>query len=40
MNGLNMNLPKNLLVKSWKGKYRGQKQKWFIMKFTGKKSMK
>ena len=29
-------LPKNLLGKIWKGKYRGQKQKWFIMKFTGK----
>ena len=22
--------------KLWKGKYRGQKQKWFIMKFLGK----
>ena len=30
------NLPKNLLGKIWKGKYRGQKQKWFIMKFLGK----
>ena len=29
-------LPKNLLGKLWKGKYRGQKQKWFIMKFHGK----
>ena len=29
-------LPKNLLGKIWKGKYRGQKQKWFIMKFVGK----
>ena len=28
-------LPKNLLGKIWKGKYRGQKQKWFIMKFLG-----
>ena len=28
-------LPKNLLGKIWKGKYRGQKQKWFIMKFQG-----
>ena len=28
-------LPKNLLGKLWKGKYRGQKQKWFIMKFLG-----
>ena len=29
-------LPKNLLGKIWKGKYGGQKQKWFIMKFIGK----
>ena len=29
-------LPKNLLGKLWDGKYRGQKQKWFIMKFLGK----
>ena len=29
------NLPPNLLGKIWKGKYSGQKQKWFIMKFTG-----
>ena len=29
------NLPKNLLGKVWKGKYRGQKQKWFVMKFLG-----
>ena len=29
-------LPKNLLGKIWNGKYKGQKQKWFIMKFTGK----
>ena len=29
-------LPKYLLGKLWKGKYRGQKQKWFIMRFLGK----
>ena len=29
-------LPKNLLGKIWKGKYRCQRQKWFIMKFLGK----
>ena len=28
-------LPQNLLGKIWDGKYRGQKQKWFIMKFIG-----
>ena len=33
---LSYNLPKNLLGKIWRGKYRGQKQKWFIMKFVGK----
>jgi len=29
-------LPKYLLGKLWKGKYRGQKLKWFVMKFLGK----
>ena len=29
-------LPKYLLGKLSKGKYRGQKQKWFVMKFLGK----
>ena len=33
---LNYDLPENLLGKLWKGKYRGQKQKWFVMKFLGK----
>ena len=28
-------LPKNLLGVIWKGKYRGQEQKWFIMRFLG-----
>ncbi len=28
-------LPMNLVGVIWKGKYRGQKQKWFITKFTG-----
>ena len=32
-NWLTYDLPKNLLGKIWNGKYRGQKQKWFIMKF-------
>ena len=34
-NLLTYDLPKNLLGKIWQGKYRGQKQKWFIMKFLG-----
>ena len=28
-------LPDNLLGIIWKGKYKGQTQKWFIMKFLG-----
>ena len=32
---LTYELPKNLLGKIWKGKYKGQKQKWFIMRFVG-----
>ena len=28
-------LPKNLVGIIWKGKYRGQKQKWFITRFLG-----
>ncbi len=28
-------LPKNLLGKIWRGRYRGQKQKWFVVKFLG-----
>ena len=28
-------LPKNLIGIIWKGKYRGQKQKWYIAKFLG-----
>ena len=28
-------LPKNLVGVIWKGKYRGQKQKWFITRFLG-----
>jgi len=32
---LQYELPKNLIGKIWKGKYRGQKQKWFLVKFLG-----
>ncbi len=28
-------LPKNLIGIIWKGKYRGQRQKWFIARFLG-----
>ncbi len=29
-------LPDELIGKVWHGKYRGQKQKWVVMRFTGK----
>jgi putative (di)nucleoside polyphosphate hydrolase len=29
-------LPPELLGKVWGGKYRGQKQKWFLLRFTGR----
>ena len=28
-------LPNHLIGIIWKGKYKGQKQKWFLMRFTG-----
>ena len=31
-------LPKNLLGIIWKGKFRGQKQKWFVVRFDGEES--
>jgi len=31
-------LPENLLGIIWKGKYRGQKQKWFVVRFLGQDS--
>src|SRR5689334_20193726 len=35
---LTYELPPELLGVAWKGKYRGQKQKWYLMRFTGKDS--
>lgn len=32
---LNYDLPEALIPKLWGGKYRGQTQKWFAMRFTG-----
>ena len=29
-------LPENLLGIIWKGKYKGQRQKWFLMRYLGK----
>ena len=34
-NWLRYDLPADLQTKVWKGKYRGQEQKWFLMRFTG-----
>ena len=31
-------LPDSLIGIIWKGKFKGQKQKWFIVRFTGNKS--
>ena len=33
---LTYDLPPELVGKSWGGRYRGQKQKWFALRFTGK----
>ena len=32
---LRYDLPADLQKSVWKGKYRGQEQKWFLMQFTG-----
>jgi len=32
---LTYDLPPDLVGKVWKGRYRGQKQKWFALRFTG-----
>ena len=32
---LTYELPKHLLGIIWKGKYKGQKQKWFLMRYLG-----
>ncbi len=35
---LTYDLPEHLVGKIWKGKYRGQRQKWFAMRFLGQDS--
>jgi len=35
---LDYDLPDHLVGVAWKGKYRGQKQKWFALRFTGRDS--
>ena len=37
-NWVTYDIPKNIGSKAWKGKYRGQKQKWYALRFTGKDS--
>jgi putative (di)nucleoside polyphosphate hydrolase len=32
---LSYDLPEDLVPKIWGGRYRGQRQKWFAMRFTG-----
>ncbi len=32
---LTYDLPDDLIGKMWKGKWRGQRQSWFLMRFTG-----
>jgi putative (di)nucleoside polyphosphate hydrolase len=34
----NYDLPEHLIGKSWGGRYRGQTQKWFAVRFTGAES--
>ena len=33
--GLSYDIPRTIAGKAWNGKYRGQKQKWFALRFTG-----
>lgn len=35
---LRYDLPPDLVTQLWKGKYRGQEQKWYAFRFTGKES--
>ncbi len=32
---LTYDLPHDIVPKIWKGRFRGQKQRWFLMRFTG-----
>ena len=35
---LSYDIPRDIVGAAWKGKFRGQKQKWFALRFTGKES--
>ena len=37
-NWLYYDLPENLAANIWKGRFKGQRQKWFLIEFTGKDS--
>jgi putative (di)nucleoside polyphosphate hydrolase len=32
---LNYDIPREIVGKAWKGRYRGQTQKWYALRFTG-----
>lgn len=32
---LKYDIPRDIVGQAWKGKYRGQKQKWYALRFTG-----
>ena len=36
--GCNYDIPREIVGQAWKGKYRGQTQKWFALRFTGDES--
>ena len=35
---LTYDIPRGIVGQAWKGRYRGQKQKWFALRFTGDES--
>jgi putative (di)nucleoside polyphosphate hydrolase len=35
---LSYDIPRDIVGQAWKGKYRGQTQKWYALRFTGKES--
>jgi putative (di)nucleoside polyphosphate hydrolase len=35
---LKYDIPREIVGEAWKGKYRGQKQKWYALRFTGDES--
>ena len=35
---LSYDIPRDIVGLAWKGKYRGQRQKWFALRFTGEES--